>query len=196
MKLLSSLNINRIAIAAGVVVVLLYLLAYSGSDMQLKSVNNAALISQPDFYLVNNISTQFDEQGMLELLASNQRTLHNPANRSIDITNPVFQFYSDGEYQWRVSAKTGVLFQESDRVELTKEVIVLSSDRSTSLKTPALTLFPSKKQAQTDQPITLVNINGVTRAIGMKTDLETKDIELLNRVRGQYEPMVSTSHVD
>ena len=180
MKLLSSLNINRIAIAAGVVVVLLYLLAYSGSDMQLKSVNNAALISQPDFYLVNNISTQFDEQGMLELLASNQRTLHNPANRSIDITNPVFQFYSDGEYQWRVSAKTGVLFQESDRVELT----------------PALTLFPSKKQAQTDQPVTLVNINGVTRAIGMKTDLETKDIELLNRVRGQYEPMVSTSHVD
>lgn len=196
MKLLSSLNINRIVIAIGAISVLLYLLAYSGSGLQPTRTSNTEISTQADFYLVNNVSTQFDEQGRLDRSLSSQRVLHNPGNQSIDLINPVFQLYTDGEHQWNVSAKTGVLFQHEDRAELVQQVVIVSKDQKTSLKTPSLTIYPKKKQAQTDKPVALLNSNGFTRAIGMKANLEKKEIALLNHVRGQYEPLVSTNNVD
>lgn len=196
MKLLSSLNINRIVIATGAVAVLLYLFVYSGPGMQTTTTSKSEAGTKADFYLVNDVSTQFDEQGLLELSVTAQRVRHNPGNRSIDLTNPVFQLYTDGEHQWNVSAKYGVLFQHDDRAELMQEVVVVSTDQKTSLKTPSLTMFPKKKQAQTDKPVTLLNSNGFTRAIGMTADLEKKEIALLNHVRGQYEPLVPTNNVD
>ncbi|MEH6910941.1 MAG: LPS export ABC transporter periplasmic protein LptC [Oceanicoccus sp.] len=196
MKLLSSLNINRIVIATGAVAVLFYLLAYPESGMQPTTTGKADVSTKVNFYLVNDVSTQFDEQGLLELSVTAQRVRHNPGNSSVDLTNPVFQLYTDGEHQWNVSAKYGVLFQHDDRAELMQEVVIVSTDQKTSLKTPSLTIFPQKRQAQTDKPVTLLNSNGFTRAIGMKADLEKKEIALLNHVRGQYEPLVPTNNVD
>ncbi len=196
MKLLSSLNINRIVIAIGVVAVLLYLLAYPESGLQTTHTSHTEISTKADFYLINDVSTQFDEQGLLDTSVSSQRVLHNPGNHSIDLTNPVFQLYTAGEHQWDVSAKVGVLFQHEDRAELIQQVVIANTDRTTSLKTPSLTIFPEKRQAQTDKPVTLLNSNGFTRAIGMKADLEKKEIALLNHVRGQYEPLVSTNNVD
>ncbi len=188
MKLLSSLNINRIVLVIGAAVVLLYLLAFPEQGLQPISNSSGQPTTKADFYLVNDVSSQFDQEGLLDVSVSNQRVDHNPANDSIDLTRPIIQLFADGKPQWHISADYGVLFEDEDRAELKQQVVIISDDQKTSLKTPELTLFPEQRRAQTDKPVTLASENGFTRAIGMKAELEKKYIALLTHVRGLYEP--------
>jgi lipopolysaccharide export system protein LptC len=132
----------------------------------------------------------------LDSTITSEHTEHKPENDSSVMHEPRFQLYAEGLPDWHVSAQTGELFDHGKEVVLNQRVVVLSADQQTSLKTPQLRIFPNKKTAYTDKPVTLLNANGFTRSIGLEADFNKKIIVLLSHVKGQYNPKVTSDNVE
>lgn len=191
MKLNSYININRIVILAVATVVVVYLINYSEpGGPPIFRESSLKTNTKPDYFLVNSISTQFSKHGQIESVAISDRVEHNPDGDSINLSNPHFQLHKEGALTWNVNASYGVVFPDSDEVRLKQQVTIVSADEQTSLKTPQLTIFPNKQRAQTDKAVTLYGNSGFTRAVGMRADLDNKQIHLLSEVIGQYDPQV------
>lgn len=194
MKLFSTRNINTIIAAAAVLILMIFLFSYSetGTPPAFNSDNYTK--QNPNFFLVNSRGLQFDENGERDIAISSERMVHNPEDDSINIREPRFTFFKDGEISWKVRAQSGVIDQGRDQLELQQRVEMVSSDGRSSLTTPQLFIFPNTKKAKTAKPVTLTNSNGFTRAIGMNADLQKKHIALLSQVRGQYTPPAEPEH--
>ena len=116
---------------------------------------------------------------------------HNPEDDSSILTDPELKLYRDGILDWTVTAQTGAVYKQGQQVQLQQRVVIASADGETTLKTPLLDVFPNKKLAKTDKPVTLLNPNGFTRSIGLNANLNNKRIDLLEQVRGQYQGVLS-----
>ncbi len=188
MKLFSTRNINTTIAAIAGLVLLVFLLAYSetGAPPALTSATPAK--QRPDFYLINSSSKQYDEAGLLDIIMKSDALEHNPEDDSISLQKPYFQVFQQGVATWEVKALTGTAYNNGDKVDLEQRVEIINTSKQSSVTTPQLFIFPNKKKANTEKPVTLRSPNGFTRAIGMTANLETKNIALLDQVRGQYEP--------
>ncbi|MEE8058902.1 MAG: LPS export ABC transporter periplasmic protein LptC [Pseudomonadales bacterium] len=184
---LSTRVINTTFACLAVVMLLTFLLAYSETGtpptLGLEQSNDTL----PDYYLTNIRSTQFDKQGMLDFTMASPSVEHNPKDNSANLKEPVFNLYQEGALVWTISSQSGVVYNGEVKVDLQQRVIISSIDQEIILKTPQLVVFPNKKLAKTNKPVTLLNPNGFTRAVGLRADLQTKTIDLLEQVRGQYE---------
>ena len=188
--LLSTRVINTAIAGTAAAVLLMYLLSYSETGSPPIIVEQPTQNKRPDYYLVNTQSTHFDQQGLLDIAIDSEFVEHNPDNNSADVKEPLFMLYRDGALSWTVSSQSGVIYKGGNQVDLQQRVVITSSDGATVLKTPQLIIFPNKKLAKTDKPVTLQNPNGFTRSIGLNADLQHKKIDLLNQVRGQYQGML------
>lgn len=184
---------NKIFAGLAVLVLLVFLLIYSdtGSPPALIQTEQSQRISE--FYLVNARSQQYDELGSLDTTIHSTHLKHNPSDDSVSINTPLIDLYKQGLPQWQVSAQSGIVYDQGNKIDLQQRVVIISSDETSSLKTPQLFIYPRKKQANTEQAVTLLNANGFTRAIGLQADLAKQSIVLLDQVRGQYEPTATLS---
>lgn len=188
MKLFSTRNINTsIAVMAGLVL-LVFLLFYAETGTPPALTGNTQVKLQPDFYLIKSSTKEYDETGKLDIIMNSESLQHNPKDDSISLRKPYFQVYQNGIASWRIKALSGTAYNSGSKIDLEQRVEIINDNKRTSLTTPQLFVYPNKKRASTDKPVTLRNDNGFTRAIGMKADLEKKHIALLDQVRGQYEP--------
>ena len=188
MKLFSTRNINTSIVAVAGLILLIFLLAYSETGTPPTLTGNMQTKQYPDFYLINSYSKQYDKEGSLDIIMESQSLQHNPKDDSISLKRPYFQFFQDGVATWEIKALSGTAYNNGNKIELEQRVAMINENKQSSLKTPQLFIYPNKKRANTEQPVTLQSPNSFTRAIGMKADLSTKQITLLDQVRGQYEP--------
>jgi lipopolysaccharide export system protein LptC len=196
MKIFSTRNINATIIAAAVVVLLYFLLAYSETGSPPVFSSQPQVNQQAEFYISNTHITQFDQQGVLDAVIISEHIEQNPATNSVDMTLPQVNVFHLGQPSWTITAQTGVIIDNGGIVNLQQQVVAVSDDRLTLLKTPQLMVYPNKKTASTDRAVSLVSNNGVTRAQGLKVNLNNKKIELLSNVRGQYEPQAISEYVN
>jgi lipopolysaccharide export system protein LptC len=178
---------NTLIASAAAVLLLVFLLSYSETGTPPTFSTQSSQNTLPDYYLLESNSSQFNQQGLLDFTMTSTAITHNPEHNSIDLKEPKLHLYQDGELAWLVTAHTGAIYNSGKKVDLQQRVVISSSDQEITLKTPQLTIFPDKKLAKTNKPVTLQNPNGFTRAIGLKANLETKNIDLLKQVRGQYQ---------
>ncbi len=190
MKLLRRRTQNTLFAAAAGLVLVLFLLIYTETGSPPAFESETAADKQPQFYLTNSFSRQFDEQGLLDTTIQSDHIQHHPEDNSVGLHQPLIKLYQNGAPNWTISAETGQVTQEGEKVDLQDQVLIISNDQLTSLKTQQLFIYPSQKQAQTAQPVLLNSSNGTTSAIGLEADLNTQYIALLDQVRGQYEPEV------
>lgn len=188
MKLFSTRNINTSIAAMAGLILLIFLLAYSETGTPPALTDNMQTKQYPDFYLINSYSKQYDKEGSLDIIMKSQSLQHNPEDDSISLKRPYFQFFQDGVATWEIKALSGTAYNNGNKIDLEQRVAMINENKQSSLKTPQLFIYPNKKHANTEQPVTLRSPNSFTRAIGMKADLSTKQITLLDQVRGQYEP--------
>jgi lipopolysaccharide export system protein LptC len=189
-------NINALIVATAIAVLLYFLLSYSESGTPPVFSTPPEVNRQAEFYINNTRMTQFDEQGILDAMIISEHIEQNPQKNSIDMNLPRISVFNQGKLSWSISADLGSIYDNGEIINLEQQVKAVSSDRLTLLKTPFLVVQPNKKTANTDRPVTLVSHNGVTRAIGLQADLNIKQIELLSKVRGQYEPKAVSVYVD
>jgi lipopolysaccharide export system protein LptC len=185
-QLISTRVFNTTAALVALAVLLLFLLSYSETGSPPTILVEEPTSDYPDYYLVNAKSTQFGPQGALDMTIKSESILHEPQTNSSLLKQPRIALYQDGVLNWTIRSDTGVAYQTEQRIDLEQRVIIASGDNQTVLKTPFLALYPEEERAETDKPVTLQSPTGFTRSVGLKVNMKTKQIHLLDQVRGQY----------
>lgn len=186
MALLSKKTNNFIIITLSVVIVLGFLWSYSETGAPTVPTFAAPSDHRTDFYLRNATSSQYDKLGRLDSILYSDSVDHYPGRNLAKLSNPVIKLYNNGLHTWTISSRSGTVRNGGSQVDFSQRVVIVSSDQQTTLKTPFLTAYPSRKFTETNQPVTVLSANGFTRAIGMTANFENKRINLLNQVRGKY----------
>lgn len=140
----------------------------------------------PDYYLINTSSHRYDENGALEVELLSEQVTHYPVPDEARLKQPFITLYNKGEPSWTVEADSGVVSDGGDTINFIQKVLIKSNDQLMSLRTPTMTVSPHRQIAYTDKPVTLVNPEGFTRAVGMQANLTSNSVTLLNDVKGQY----------
>lgn len=167
--------------------VLVYLLNYSNRGAPPGFSQSGIENLQPAYFLVHTTSIQFDAKGKLDYTLYSETVRHDPSDDSAKLTAPHFELFKNGTLDWIVDSQLGIISPDRETVDLQQRVVVASHDQQTILKSPQLIIFPDKKLAKTDKPVTLQNPNGFTRSIGLIANMDNKRIDLLDQVRGQYQ---------
>jgi lipopolysaccharide export system protein LptC len=187
-KLLRRKTKNLIIATLAGVVLLIFLLSYSETGIPPTLERAVSSRNQnPDFFIVNSRSSQYDEQGLLSIVMEGDSITHAPDSNTAIIKKPSFSLYKQGRLNWTINSATGTIHNENNQIDLEQQVVITSSDGQTTMKTPALTIFADDEIAVTDKPVTIVSPTGFTRAIGLKANLKKEQIHLLKQVRGQYD---------
>lgn len=186
MHSISKKSINALISSLSLAVLLSFLWYYSTTDHSSSKPNIQSMSQHTDFYFVNSTIKQFDEQGKLDTLFSSNTADHFPAQHLAKLSMPVIKLFKNGLHTWTITANSGIVYDDGEKVDLSQRVVATNNDQQTVMETPFLSIFPDKNTAQTDKPVTLTTPSALTKAIGMKANLNTKQVYLLDRVRGQY----------
>lgn len=142
---------------------------------------------EPDFFMRNMRTLNYDQTGQLEqTLTANKLDSYSKGKRS-NLQNPAIDLYhQQTEPTWQITAKSGIVRNQGNRVDLNKNVVIHNTDNSYQLNTEALTVYPEKNIAENNKLTTILSPQGTTTAQGIKTDLNQEHTILKNNVTGQY----------
>lgn len=103
-----------------------------------------------------------------------------PSNQT-KLTTPVVESTGRNGKIWDTTAVEGTLIGD-DEILLKGTVTIRDRDRTMQLRTETLRYFPDRGEAATEVAVTLRKTNDLTRAIGMRADLNKNRVELLHQV--------------
>lgn len=156
--------------------------------------DEAALAAEYDYYITGMRTTNFD--GLSAAVTSQleaQRVTHYPeGDRSILEAPRLLSFQSQGN-TWQVTAEHGTLHPDpergDERLDLRFQVDLQQPGSSTAprLLTEALTVFPGREEAYSDQAVTLILRGMQMDGIGMQAWLADHRIRILEDVTSTYE---------
>ena len=147
--------------------------------------------ARPDFYIDNARIQALNEQGKTTYELTTTHAVHQVEDGSTHLQQPKLLFYRGGDpAPWLLESDEGLVTEDGDRVDLAQNVLLkqeLNSQSTRRLTTSALTLFPARDYAETDQDVKIEAARSVTTATGMKLFLNDGRLQLLSTVRGQHE---------
>lgn len=114
-----------------------------------------------------------------------------PGAKSMELTTPLFLLPDDEGQYWQVRSKTGWVSDKRDEIRLRGNVVAKSgagAQRTTTMKTQQLNVFPDTHRATSAVLVTVVAPGSTMRGTGMKADLAGKRIQLLSKVKLTDEP--------
>ena len=148
--------------------------------------------NDPDFYMVNPDIVQFDATGKQQHLISADHLNHYPLTDMTTLRTPNLTLYAEKTEQppWDISAKHGRILPESQLrdqiVELWDDVLAVRTNQNNSfihIQTKALTVFPDRDYAETDQQVHIDSHTGNTVAGGMMAYFEENKFIFLSSGR-------------
>ncbi|MDY6799228.1 MAG: LPS export ABC transporter periplasmic protein LptC [Pseudomonadota bacterium] len=146
----------------------------------------------PDGFVEDGRYLSFNEQGRKVIEVTSPRIEQFEQRRLATMESPEAWLAHNSEDQpWHLVADHGKLEQDGMVLTLTDHVIISTTDargRQATLSTSRLQLDNKQRTATTDQPVTIRDPAGVTRATGMKARVDDRILELQSDVEGIYEP--------
>ncbi len=147
---------------------------------------------QPDAFMEQVHAIRFDELGCLATEFFAPIMWHYPLNNTTEMTKPHFLIYLEGKQPWKISALQGKAFTGINRIVLWNNVLGHEAkgphNPETSIRMASVTLFPTRKYAETNQEVTAEQPGVLIKSKGAQIDLTQRTIKLLAKVRGDYEP--------
>lgn len=144
----------------------------------------------PDFYLTDFDLTTMNAAGRPRYDLQAQWMQHYVDDDTSQLLMPSLTVYRPGQPPWRVSAKRAEVATGGESLLLQDDVKMrrMGTEKRGTLEidTSVLKVVPDKEYAETDQPVTITADLGVTRAVGMRADLQRRYLQLLHQVRGEY----------
>jgi LPS export ABC transporter protein LptC len=137
----------------------------------------------------------YNKQGQINysLQASNQTHFLNDIT---ELDNPLIRLYQDGDARWNIVANSGKISASSTQpgtaghsIELAGNVEIHSLDQfgnRTVVSTELITIDPTLKTLETEEPVVVVTNDLEQTSIGMYADLNQDEIVLKSNVRGIY----------
>ncbi len=178
---------TAIAVTAILVTGLVLYWSLGGHNPLLRSADKLGLNRQMD-YFVNTVQlTQWQEDGELIRTSESLRIEHYPQQALAKLATPISHFYRQDGSVIRVTAEQGSVPDDNSRIELAGNVVVLDNPDTllgTRLDTEQLTIYPEKKQADSNVRVIITHPDSRSEGIGMQADLEQGILELQSQVKG------------
>lgn len=185
------------------IVIVLTIFALQFWDSAPKLLNTPESVSTqykkfPYAMIENAHSKHFDQQGLLsyEFIAKKLRhfrsSLDTISADDYTLMDTLQVTLHTEDSQWFVSADEGTITDAGNTLTLQSNVRIwqpMKSDGITELTTTQLVLHPNQKIVTTEEPVKISAPQGQINAVGMTVDLNTKNIQLKNNVRGYHEPI-------
>lgn len=146
--------------------------------------------NEPDFYIVNAKTTQFNTNGQTDHYLKATEIKHFPASDFTLANNPNIIMFRKNDTPWHVSANQGRITQNNSIIELWDNV-ELKRDTPPNvldLKTSKLTLETVTNLAHTDQDVVITDKTNHVEATGMKAYIDENKIKFLSNVRATHDP--------
>ncbi|QYJ74841.1 LPS export ABC transporter periplasmic protein LptC [Shewanella sp. FJAT-52076] len=149
-------------------------------------------VQKPDYVATDLRSISYNAEGKLESRVSASYMEHFDGDAQTLFTQPVYTLFpEDGQGEWRLTAKTGRLDKVSDEVMLEEEVLIeaLTIDEPLQqLNTSYLELDLKTMILTSDKEIIISGNNFHLSGHGLYADLNAKEVKLLSKIKGTYEP--------
>ncbi|MCF7981442.1 MAG: LPS export ABC transporter periplasmic protein LptC [Pseudomonadales bacterium] len=147
--------------------------------------------AEPDFYLLNAKSVEFDQSGKLRYRFNAQQLDHFPKGDYTLVKTPdITLFHNDGT-PWYINARQGRITAGNESIKLWDQVVIIrdSQEEPMKMETRTLTIIPKQDIAKTEQDVVITNRAGRIDATGMITYVDENRMELLSNVRVRHEPI-------
>jgi lipopolysaccharide export system protein LptC len=172
---------------------LVFLTAYLVVSMQ-NALNHSFQYNKhlPDAFMEDVHAKRMDSFGHLESELTTPKLIHYPENDRLTIESPQMIIYREKTPPWTINANHAETYADFKLVYLWEDVKIheaASKDSyETTLLTHALTLYPDRRFAETDQEITMIQPGSEIKATGMQVSLPEGWVKLLSKARGFYDP--------
>ncbi|KAB7762291.1 LPS export ABC transporter periplasmic protein LptC [Xanthomonas maliensis] len=148
---------------------------------------------QTDFVLRDFELIALDKQSGKEAMTLRAPEMHrNRADRTSDITTPLFLLPDNNNLPWTLRAKTGWLNPDGTELRLRGDVAGDSPTTGnvppTTFRTQSLDVFPQQNLAKTSAPVSMSRPGIMQTGVGFEADLKTSQYKLLSQVKTRYEP--------
>jgi LPS export ABC transporter protein LptC len=182
---------------------LLSLVAFS-SWLLYFAVNGAHLFHKisptvPNAIAYNITANNFDDNGVLKSRLFAAQMIHYPKDNTTKVLQPKVILYDANakEEPWIITAKYANAINGTAKIILWDDVVIHQtagkSNPDIIINTTSLTFYPKEQIAETNQPVTMTekgqdNSVSTVKAVGIKANQKTGEIELLSNARGYYDP--------
>ncbi len=141
--------------------------------------------TNPDYFLINTESYDFNAEGLQERQFTSAKTLHYIFKQETAMENPVLTIINSNNEQWKVTANKATNKELSEELLLTNGVSILISDAggaSAELTTDNLLIDLASENASTKSAILLKSNLYQLTAVGMNADLKENVIHFKSKV--------------
>lgn len=146
----------------------------------------------PDFFMNKAVYLELNKDGTVHSQMQAAKLIHYVEKDSCFFDSPNMKMFNGPETQpWYISADKGWGVNGIKTVYLTNNVKISQkgSAKNPDMKivTAAMTIFPQRKYAETNKPVTITQAGSVMHAGGAQADLKTGVVNLVGKVDGQYD---------
>ena len=146
----------------------------------------------PDYFVSNFKTVVYDKDGNPAYHFEAQHLEHFPDNDTMEITKLNAKFVSKDNQVWLASADQGILYENSNVLQLTQNVILKKETKIAAekleLRTEELRFDFANKLATSSVKVNLLGENSTISAVGIKIDMKTGILTLQSEAAGHYEP--------
>lgn len=185
----SNLQTTLTSLLVGLMIVVL--LSYSGWDRWFESEpEQSGQEAQPDLVALSVKQDSFNDKGELQYRLQATRMLQFLDAGHNRMEQPDVLFFRQQTPAWKSTADEAHSDASGEELHLQGNVLFVQQDepRGAILSTSALTLYPRKSRASTDEKV-LIRQPGVrVEAQGLEADLNTNTLQLKHQVTSLYDP--------
>jgi LPS export ABC transporter protein LptC len=145
----------------------------------------------PDAFMLGVTATQMNKFGKPINIVTASKLVNFTQNNTTKFEDPFIIHYVDNAPPWHISAKYGQAMHGTEKIILTQQVKIRQlpgpNSHNVTFTTTQLTYHTKTSIAETDKPVTIIQPGSVVHAIGLKADLNKGYVNLLAKVKGQYD---------
>lgn len=150
---------------------------------------SAGIPAAPDYFANNFVALTTGADGSVLRQLQAREMVHLPESDQLELTEPHITLFEQSTPRWEITAQQGRVERSGEQVLLDGQVRLWQMQpRPLELRTQSLLVHPQRHFAQTDDPVEITAPEGRVSAVGMEADLQSRQISLLSKVQGIYEP--------
>jgi len=154
------------------------------------ATTQAALL--PDAFMEDINAIVMNKEGKIHMKIVAPKMIHYAENDLTQLSTPQLTLYRNSPKPWYINSKYAQATMGIELVHFWDNVTIHhaadQNNPATLIKTSKLLVHPNKQTAETNEFITLTQPSLVVQATGMFADLNTGNIKLLSKARGEYVP--------
>jgi lipopolysaccharide export system protein LptC len=160
---------------------------YFASSKPVVRLDDLTLSTTPDTLIRGLTVQQFNTRGEVSHYLQTPLMQHIPRENTHLLETPDIMIAQPGKPAWEIHARKATALHGGQQITFQNEVVIHQTNdqhqQETTINTSELVYFPQKQMATTQKDITLLQGNNTVQSTGMKANLATHHIRLLNNTR-------------